>query len=308
MNKTDFLSSLRAELTAREYPEETFASYMEQMERFFSAISDQDFEKKFVNNEKEIEKISDYIGNLIEKSNTYDVDNNIRPDAFIESNNTSSDKDDIDPSEAYTIQFDPAVFDDAVRSNDFVLNLFDEDAKTKEGAVINLTEEERINEIAEKTFKPSAMSKKKIKFEALDIESTRSSPLFWTVMILTIPVTLPIAIILIALFAVVCASIAIMIASFFVTLIAVVAAGTVSSAAIIIFGILQTFSEFYSGIFEIGIGITMIGATLFSGIVLYNIAVRLLPFIIKNWSKLYRFIIKKIRRMIYHFRKESARR
>ena len=70
MNKTDFLSSLRAELTAREYPEETFASYMEQMERFFSAISDQDFEKKFVNNEKEIEKISDYIGNLIEKSNT----------------------------------------------------------------------------------------------------------------------------------------------------------------------------------------------------------------------------------------------
>ena len=59
MNKTDFLSSLRAELTAREYPEETFASYMEQMERFFSAISDQDFEKKFVNNEKEIEKMGE---------------------------------------------------------------------------------------------------------------------------------------------------------------------------------------------------------------------------------------------------------
>ncbi len=310
MNKTDFLSSLRSELIAREYPEETFISYIEQMERFFSAISDQDFEKKFINNEKEIEKISDYIGSLIEKSNAYDVDDNIRPDAFIDSGNDSADDKSEKTSEAdeFTIQFDPAAFDDAVRSNDFVLNIFDENAKTREGSVIKLTEEEQINEIAEKTFKPSALSKKKIKFEALDIESTHSSPLFWVVMILTLPFTVPIAAVLLILFAAVCVAIAVLIASLFLALIAVVAAGSVSSVAVIIFGILQIFTELYAGIFEIGIGVSMIGATMFLGIILYNIAIRFLPFLIRNWSKLYRFILKKIRRMIYFFRKESARR
>ncbi len=299
MTKSQFLSALKSELAAREYDEGYYSSYMARLEHFFSTIADEDFEKRFINNDKEIEKIADYIGNMLKKEQEKSYDNNIREDAFsAPAEEAEPEEEKISIADACTVQFDAVKFSDAVKSNDFVLNIFDEDSKTREGDIIPLSQEANIEEIAEQTFKPSPLSKKQIKFEELDRESTPASPIFWLLFILTLPITVPIAITIGVLFVGVVIGLALLIAAVFIALVALVAVGSISGLAEIIFGIIQTFSFEFGGMFEIGIGIIMVGATMLLGILLYNLAIRLLPLLIKYWSRLFMYMIRKFRKRV----------
>lgn len=65
-------------------------------------------------------------------------------------------------------------------------------------------------------------------------------------------------------------------------LIAGVALGTVLCLVGIIYGITQLFKYAPIGLYEIGLGLMIGGITMLAGIIIYNVAVRLLPFLIKK--------------------------
>ena len=73
----------------------------------------------------------------------------------------------------------------------------------------------------------------------------------------------------------------------------VVMGGSVLSVASLLFGVLKLLSDTkYIGVHEVGLGLIFVGATLFIGISLYNVAVRLIPWLYRLLGKLFVFICK----------------
>lgn len=76
-------------------------------------------------------------------------------------------------------------------------------------------------------------------------------------------------------------------------LVAGAAAGTVLSLVGIVYGITQLFNYAPIGLYEIGLGLMIGGVTMFAGIIAYNVAIRLIPFVIKQLFTLLSFLARK---------------
>ena len=77
-------------------------------------------------------------------------------------------------------------------------------------------------------------------------------------------------------------------------LIVFVTAGAVVSVVGIVYGIIQVIKGMTPvGLFEIGLGITVGAAVIFVGILIYNFAVRLIPFAMKQLARLLGFAFRR---------------
>ena len=85
-----------------------------------------------------------------------------------------------------------------------------------------------------------------------------------------------------------------LIAALIVALVAVAAGGAFVSLAGIIYGVVKLPSQHSEGLFEIGLGIAVVGATLFAGVLIYNLALRFMPWAIKKTARLCRFVTRKV--------------
>ncbi|MBQ7011976.1 MAG: hypothetical protein IJN63_09750 [Clostridia bacterium] len=92
-------------------------------------------------------------------------------------------------------------------------------------------------------------------------------------------------------------------------LIAVVVAGTALSLVGIIYGATQLFSDatFAVGLYELGQGIVIGGGTIFIGIILYNLAVRLNPWLIKQTVHMMGGFTRALKRLFYRVKGAMAR-
>lgn len=91
-----------------------------------------------------------------------------------------------------------------------------------------------------------------------------------------------------------------------VGLFAGVAVGTILALVGIIYGITQLFEYVPIGTYEIGLGIMIGGAVMFFGVLAYNIAVRLLPYVIKQVMVLLSFTIHKCVELYYYAKGRCA--
>lgn len=91
-----------------------------------------------------------------------------------------------------------------------------------------------------------------------------------------------------------------------VGLFAGVAIGTIASLVGIIYGITQLFEYAPIGTYEIGLGIMIGGAVMFFGVLAYNVAVRLLPYLIKEVMVLLSFTIHKCVELYYYVKGRCA--
>ena len=128
--------------------------------------------------------------------------------------------------------------------------------------------------------------------------------IFWIGFILTLPITILLLLALFGVFISIFAALIALIIGGIAALVALVAAGTGVSLIGIIFGITQLFSFPAAGIYEIGLGIMVAGAVLFFGVLLYNFAVRFLPWIISLVGTLLGFICGKLKVLFYYVRRE----
>lgn len=86
-----------------------------------------------------------------------------------------------------------------------------------------------------------------------------------------------------------------LIAGLIAALVATAAAGTLASITGIIYGIVRLSTRHGEGVFEIGLGIVIAGATLLAGVLIYNAALRFMPWAIKRTAYLFRFCSRCIR-------------
>ncbi len=134
--------------------------------------------------------------------------------------------------------------------------------------------------------------------------TTRGMILFWVGLFLTLPLTIGLAAALFGAFAALFVGIAALIVALIAVLIAVAACGAGVSLVGIIFGVTQLFSFVAAGIYEIGLGIMVAGIALFASILIYNIAIRLLPWIISLLGNLLGWICGKCKSLFFVVRRE----
>lgn len=97
-------------------------------------------------------------------------------------------------------------------------------------------------------------------------------------------------------------------AAFILGLVGWVAVGSLVALVAVIYGVSQLFLVMPVGMFELGLGVAAIGITMFVGILMYNIAVRLLPFLIRSFIRFQSVFRGFIQDLYYYVKGECYRR
>lgn len=127
---------------------------------------------------------------------------------------------------------------------------------------------------------------------------------FWVGLILTLPITLALLALVFGGFAGLFVGLVGAIVLGILLLIALVAAGSVASLVGIIFGVTQLFSFVPAAIYEIGIGIIIAGIVVFVSVLLYNLVIRVIPWLIKKVAQLLVYVCGKLKMLFYYVRRE----
>ncbi len=135
-------------------------------------------------------------------------------------------------------------------------------------------------------------------------KTPRGVATFWGLFILTLPLTVAILAAVLVIFGAVFLGLILAIIGLVVGMIAVVAAGSGLALVGIIYGITQLFTFVAAGIYEIGLGVMIIGVALFGGVVLYNLAIRFLPWVMSWLTVLFTFVFGRFRNLFYLVRRE----
>jgi len=93
-----------------------------------------------------------------------------------------------------------------------------------------------------------------------------------------------------------------------IALVAEVAVGSLIALIGIIYGISQVFLVLPIGMFELGLGIAVVGITMLAGIVIYNLAVRFLPFVLRKFMAFQGIFRRFLQDLYYYVKGECYRR
>lgn len=135
-------------------------------------------------------------------------------------------------------------------------------------------------------------------------KTARGSAIFWGCFILGLPFIFAVLALIIALFGLCYIALIGAIIGFVLALIAIVAVGCGVSLVGIIYGITQLFSFVAAGVYEIGLGLMVAGMVLFTAVLLYNAAVRFLPWVMRCLTMFFEFVFGKLRHLFYVVRRE----
>jgi len=120
-----------------------------------------------------------------------------------------------------------------------------------------------------------------------EYEDGKNKTLFWVIFAVAIPVVIALALLVLAIYVAFWIILALLMIFFVAGLIAFVFAGTLISIVGIIYGCIVVIKGIVPvGLFEIGLGITVAAAVMFIGILVYNLAIRLIPFGMKMLARL----------------------
>ena len=122
--------------------------------------------------------------------------------------------------------------------------------------------------------------------------------------LITLPITLFLLSVMLIAFGAVFLALAAVSLAIIVAMIALIAAGSILAVVGIIYGFTQLFSSVPVGLYEIGLGVLIIGIVFLVSILLYNIALRFIPWVMKKVVVLFRFVCRQLKRLFYYVRKE----
>lgn len=137
--------------------------------------------------------------------------------------------------------------------------------------------------------------------------TARGKRIFWGIFAVTLPLSAVLLLLYFAVFGAAFAALCSLIILLVAALIGGVAAGTALSLTGIVYGITQLISVPSSapGLYEIGLGVGIAGVVLFGGVLVYNLAIRLIPLLIRCLASLFRFCTGELR-SIFHRAKEAC--
>jgi len=339
MDKKTFLETLHLKLIGLGVNEETVSDQINQFDRYFSILPD-DEAKKQLGSIKDIDAIAQNICSLLKEnksqnSDTEDKQNGLpAADAEAEAKNTaeiaSTSEFKAPPSNAEAYIPANIQFHDSHDTDNIYI---DGEQYTAEQTVPVRKQTESVSKHHSREQQhlnsryPRKTSIPLIDIDSIDYdydfdnrqydyssvsrkrrrEKIKGSPLFWGLFILTFPIWGTAILALYTLFFSIFAVLSVSIFVLILLLAGVVIAGAGLSLYGIIYGIIQTFTVMATGLFEIGLGVIIGGITMFSGILIYNFAIRLLPFVMKMLFRLLLFIGGKLGDLFYFIKKECSR-
>lgn len=143
--------------------------------------------------------------------------------------------------------------------------------------------------------------------EYIDEEPSPNSRMFWILFAVSLPVTIPLAVLGFAVFAAMWVALAALIVAAVGALVGVVAGGTATALVGVVYGITKLFSSFPVGLYEIGLGVMVGSVVMFAGILLYNFAIRLLPWLMRLVGRLFMYVCRQIGVLFRFLRRECAK-
>ncbi len=134
-----------------------------------------------------------------------------------------------------------------------------------------------------------------LRSRAVAYEELKGGPIFWVTFILALPFLGVLTLAVLALFVLAFAALAALMIASIVALVAIAAVGTAFFLVALVYGIVQALSVLPIGLYEIGIGVTVGAGVLFVSILLYNFAIRLLPFAMKQLARFFGFMVRNLK-------------
>lgn len=289
MDKQTFYSELTARLTTLGIASEFISRHISQFETYFNGKSDSEVEAEIAKL-GDLDKVAARIKRMTEK---------IIAEAEAEQASNKNSVSDENKSQKNYPSKNTDGYDD---SNDVRIA-----SASSEMSDIDYSEFEPKSE--EKHIfsqsKPVNVTSNSIKNAPIDPETLeKNRRKFWLLFALTLPITAIVLAITGAAFALTFFIIAVAILISVGVLILITAGGTVISVLGLIFGVSQMMSNLPVGLYESGIAICVGSIALFVGILVYNFAVRLMPFTAKWLLIFMKFIGRKYRELYIYLKKE----
>ena len=127
---------------------------------------------------------------------------------------------------------------------------------------------------------------------------------FRIIAIATLPLSLAVLLAIAFLFGAAFFGIAVLIIGAVGLLVAMTAAGTLTALFGLIFGVAQMVTSVPIGLYECGLSIIIGSSVLFCGILVYNFAVRLMPYAAKWLLVFAKYVVKKLKELYIYLKKE----
>ncbi len=157
-------------------------------------------------------------------------------------------------------------------------------------AEVRRRDEEKLKQLKSEAQRPRAR-----KAAALTLcQKYESERNFWVIFFCCIPLLFVFGALLLSVFAAVFFGLIALIIILVAMLAVAVAAGSAVAIIGIGYGIITMLSNAAIGLYELGMGIFVAGVTMLVGVLIYNIAIRLVPFTMRQLRVLFKFIIKKL--------------
>ena len=135
-------------------------------------------------------------------------------------------------------------------------------------------------------------------------KSAKNTPLFWILFVLTFPITFPFFAVVWGVIGALYTAVSAVIAALVAVVVAIVGVGTALALVGLIFGIIKCFSLLPVGLYEIGLAVVIAGVTMFVSVLIYNLAVRLVPKLYSLLSRLGGWVWYNIQKLYYFCKKE----
>ncbi len=345
MDKKTFFDELTQKLKSRGVGDSDIRKQLDQFDTYFSALNEDDLQRE-LNQLSDVEGVADQICEVIKPAQADGVlpgetveDEDAADDFdFFDAANSFPDfpgeKDNADRSEAdddfrkLRAAKRPGAAAEARESEDRSddVKTYPEKKGEENSATIFM---DPVSITAPKRKRPvpgKPLNEKKDTGKAVSRQKTLSDPIrfseldnvvpldqknviiFWIVFVLTLPITLALLLGVIGVFAALFLLMAGVIAACLISLVAIAAGGTGYSLLGIIYGILKFGSARAESLYEIGNAILVGGICLLAGVLLYNLAIRLIPFLLKYLGKFFRFVTKKLVSLFKFIKRECTGR
>ncbi len=164
-------------------------------------------------------------------------------------------------------------------------------ATARNVAEIRRRDEEKLKQLKTEAQKPRKKASTGTVSLSQKYESERN---FWVIFFCCIPILFFIAAVALSIFAVLFFGLIAVIIILVAILAIAVAAGSAVSLVGLIYGITQMISNPAIGLYEAGMGILVAGITMLVGVLIYNAAIRFIPWIMKKLKLLFKFALKKL--------------
>ena len=289
MDKQTFYSELISRLQKLGIPDDFITRHIAQFEAHFKGKSADDVNAeiaKLGDLDKVAARIKKMTDNVIEEARLEQEKNSVQAQ---ESKNETIQNSNVSRQAENEDDVKLAFSNQKIQDNDYI------EYEVKEEHIHVRNEKpvhERVNSIRNAPIDPETIAKNRRKF--------------WLLFILTLPLTAITLAITGSVFALAFFAIAVIILISVGVLVLITALGTVVSVLGLIFGVSQMLSNLPVALYECGIAICVGSIALFCGILVYNFAVRLMPFLAKCLLIFMRFVFRKYRELYIYLKRECV--